>query len=76
MDPIYVIANVGGGPIPAWPLWPSAAPGALPAGLNGAGHAWTFPNVRTASFWCGIIRNAFPGTRVWMFVCPSPCTYW
>ncbi|RUS14831.1 hypothetical protein BC937DRAFT_93253 [Endogone sp. FLAS-F59071] len=66
VDPVYVVADVGGIAIPAWPPLPADGPLGPLAPLNGAAYGWVFANTEDASFWSGVVRNAIPGQHLWI----------
>jgi len=72
LDTFIVIAAVGGVDVP---VWPCPAGGILPPTLNGQNYAWPFSSERDAAFWCGVVRQAFPGTRLWMINTTSPVAW-
>jgi len=67
LDPFYVVAGLNGVAVPVWPAWPAGKPGVLPAGLNGHNYAWAFPTLEAATYWLGVIGNAFPAIHAWLF---------
>jgi len=61
------VAALNGAAVPGWPVWPAGRPGALPPGINGHNYAWAFPTLDAATFWVGVIAQALPAIRVWVF---------